>query len=220
LLKSQAQLAEMRKNLEKLNLTQINEEKLQEVKKEFFRLNGETAAMRNSYVELLDNNDIEVVSSEYATLKNTLKKGVAKYLELQLILQYINDGIEKFEKEHQGDMINQASEYFSYITNNRYVGIKKSFANGEIVCITAGKSERKIDELSTGTREQLLFTMRLSLVDYIERNIESLPMILDDIFVNFDYERSAKMHEIMEKFAKNRQVLLFKLANNDKNGKL
>jgi uncharacterized protein YhaN len=107
----------------------------------------------------------------------------------------------------------KAGEYFAAISDNRYVRVKKSLTNGEIICITADNKERRIPELSTGSRERLLLAMRLSLIEYIEKSIEPLPVILDDVFVNFDYKRREKMYQIVKKFAENRQVLFFKLAN-------
>lgn len=199
--------------LNKLNLIEKDENKFNELKKEFFSINAQTALKRNEYTELLVNNDYEFAKSDCAGLKNQFKKLVQKYLSLQLTLFYIRGGIDKFEKEHQGDIILKAGEYFAAISDNRYVRVKKSLTNGEIICITADNKERRIPELSTGSREQLLLAMRLSLIEYIEKSIEPLPVILDDVFVNFDYKRREKMYQIVKKFAENRQVLFFKLAN-------
>ena len=207
------QLQKSNEELQQLGLVGVDETGLQLLKKEFYTLNAQTAVKRNEYAELLEQDDLEIVKSDLASLKNQTRKMADNYLTLQLILHYIREGIEKFEREHQGEIIDRASEYFSYISNNRYVRVKKSLENGEIICITLDNKERNLTELSTGSREQLLLAMRLSLIDYIEKNIEPLPVILDDVFVNFDYQRKAKMEEIVEKFAKNRQVLIFKLAN-------
>ncbi|MBR7127200.1 MAG: hypothetical protein IKD09_01285, partial [Lentisphaeria bacterium] len=167
---------------------------------------------------LMNSSDLEIVKNDLSVLKNQFKQMTDNYLSLQLSLYYIREGIEKFEKEHQGEIITKAAEYFAGISGNRYVRIKKSLANGEIICVTKDNYERKLPELSTGSREQLLLAMRLSLIDYIEKSFEPLPLILDDVFVNFDYQRRDRMTEIVKNFAKNRQVLLFKLANEPKKG--
>jgi uncharacterized protein YhaN len=202
--------------LQKLELDGWSEENLQQLKKDFYSLNALTAVKRNEYAELLTQDELEIVKSDFASLKNQAKKMVDKYLTLELTLKYIEKGIEKFEQEHQGEIINKAAEYFSYISNNRYSRVKKSLQKGDIVCVTVDNKTRTLSELSTGTREQLLLAIRLSLIEYIEKECEPLPLILDDVFVNFDYQRKIKMEEIIEKFAKNRQVLVFKLANQDK----
>ena len=214
----EAEVGKLLPILEKLNLQNADEQKLQEMRLAVFKINSQTAIKRNEYHELMNNSDLEIVKNDLSVLKNQFKQMTDNYLSLQLSLYYIREGIEKFEKEHQGEIITKAAEYFAGISDNRYVRIKKSLANGEIICVTKDNYERKLPELSTGSREQLLLAMRLSLIDYIEKSFEPLPLILDDVFVNFDYQRRDRMTEIVKNFAKNRQVLLFKLANEPKKG--
>ncbi|MBQ9789867.1 MAG: AAA family ATPase [Lentisphaeria bacterium] len=214
----EAEVGKLLPILEKLNLQNADEQKLQEMRLAVFKINSQTAIKRNEYHELMNSSDLEIVKNDLSVLKNQFKQMTDNYLSLQLSLYYIREGIEKFEKEHQGEIITKAAEYFAGISGNRYVRIKKSLANGEIICVTKDNYERKLPELSTGSREQLLLAMRLSLIDYIEKSFEPLPLILDDVFVNFDYQRRDRMTEIVKNFAKNRQVLLFKLANEPKKG--
>lgn len=63
-------------------------------------------------------------------------------------------------------------------------------------------------EMSRGTREQLYLAMRFGLIEEYESRAEPLPVIMDDVFVNFDDDRKPRVVEILSEFAKDRQVLL------------
>lgn len=204
------QLLELDRELAEHKISDID---LTQLNNEISELNNQLAIKRREFELLSKSDELLFAQNRVEILKNELKIGAKEYLKLQVALQFLTSGIEKFENEHQGEIICNASNYFQIITLEKYRNIKKSVINHELLCITANGHERKINELSTGTREQLLLAMRLALIEYIEKNIEGLPVVFDDVLVNFDVARKAKMVEIIEKFAKNRQVLFFKLAN-------
>jgi uncharacterized protein YhaN len=64
--------------------------------------------------------------------------------------------------------------------------------------------------LSRGSREQLFLAIRLALVQEFARQGTALPMILDDVLVNFDQHRSEAAVDVLREFAeRGHQVLLF-----------
>ena len=67
----------------------------------------------------------------------------------------------------------------------------------------------RVEGMSEGTRDQLFLALRLaSLEQYLERN-EPLPLVIDDILINFDDERSAATLKVLVEVAKRTQVLFF-----------
>ena len=67
--------------------------------------------------------------------------------------------------------------------------------------------QKRVAELSRGTLEELMVAMRLALIEYSERESEPLPIVFDDICVNFDPARRCAVLAELEQFAKNRQIL-------------
>ena len=64
--------------------------------------------------------------------------------------------------------------------------------------------------LSRGTREQLFVSLRLALVAAYARRGIHLPMILDDVFVNYDAGRTRTACAVLREFAKQgHQLLVF-----------
>ena len=68
---------------------------------------------------------------------------------------------------------------------------------------------KRIEQLSRGTREQMLISLRLGLIQEYERRSEPLPVVIDEVLVNFDPERARQVAAILEEFAEERQVLVF-----------
>ncbi len=52
-------------------------------------------------------------------------------------------------------------------------------------------------------------SLRLGLIEEYEKHSEPLPIILDDVFVNADPRRTKIIASVLEKFAKNRQIIIF-----------
>ena len=62
--------------------------------------------------------------------------------------------------------------------------------------------------MSRGTREQLYLAMRFGLIQEYETRSEPLPVVMDDVFVNFDDGRRDNAIEILKEFAVDRQVII------------
>src|SRR5690606_36640589 len=63
-------------------------------------------------------------------------------------------------------------------------------------------------QLSRGTREQLYLCLRLGLADAFAEQGVKLPIIMDDVLVNFDPERARGMARVQAEVADRHQHLL------------
>ena len=103
-----------------------------------------------------------------------------------------------------------ASEWFALFTCGAYTRVYKQLTTGDL---RAGNpqtgTDKAVSELSRGTREQLFLALRLALITALENSAESLPVVLDDVLVDFDPDRRSAVMEGLEKFASSRQLLLF-----------
>ena len=64
--------------------------------------------------------------------------------------------------------------------------------------------------MSRGVREQLFLSLRLALAAYYARRGAPLPLILDDVLVNFDMERAKAAGQVLRDFAAaGHQMLIF-----------
>jgi uncharacterized protein YhaN len=68
---------------------------------------------------------------------------------------------------------------------------------------------RLTEELSRGTAEQLYLALRFGLIEEFARHAEALPVVMDDILVNFDADRAARAAATIRDLAERHQVLYF-----------
>ncbi len=115
-----------------------------------------------------------------------------------------------YEQNRQPDTLIEASEYFARLTGGQYSRVWTPLANDILLVDKADGSSLGVDSLSRGTREQLFLSIRLALVAMFARRGIQLPMILDDVLVNYDERRAARAAEVLAEFAREgHQLLVF-----------
>ena len=97
-----------------------------------------------------------------------------------------------YEKERQPETLQEASGYLERMTEGRYGRIWTPLDEKVLLVDDAAGRPLAIEVLSQGTREQLFLALRLALVSSYARRGAVLPMILDDVLVNFDTQRAGR----------------------------
>ena len=146
---------------------------------------------------------------ELAQQENTLGRVVT------LLAQELK---EKTLLEEQPAVLNRASAWLRRFTRNRLsLGLHPEtgfFARDAVQNRTTA-----LEELSSGTRVQLLFAVRLAFIEELEGQSVALPVFLDEVLANADEDRALAMVEAILEIAKVRQVFYF-TAQADEVGKL
>jgi uncharacterized protein YhaN len=141
--------------------------------------------------------------------RQKLREAYKEWLSGKLALHVLSEVKSDYEKNRQPAVIKAAGNYFRSITQMRYQGLRASLEASEVSVYDEREASRSIDQLSRGTREQLLVCLRLGLIEEYEQQAEPLPVIVDEILVNFDKERARETAKILQQFAQNRQILIF-----------
>jgi len=158
--------------------------------------------------ELSKNDDLLMVQGELETRRQQLQDYAREWLKAQIAQVMLQKAISKYEDSRQPEVIRAARAFFSRITGGAYEGIIKPVdSDGLLIRDRTGKM-KGIGEMSRGTREQLYCAMRLGLIEEYERRAESMPVIMDDILVNFDDTRNPLAIETLVEFARKRQVIV------------
>jgi len=117
--------------------------------------------------------------------------------------------LNRFEREHQPAMLARVAQLLSQMTDGRYLQVARRFDEGQSLVVQRDDGEYLLPEqLSTGAREQLYLAIRLAFVlHYCDRH-EPLPIVMDDVLVNFDDHRAHSTVEVLESLATEVQVIL------------
>ncbi len=121
----------------------------------------------------------------------------------------IEETLERFERERQPAVFARASERLARFSHGRYTQIRQAEAGQDFRVIDADSRAVQPIDLSRGTREQLYLAVRLGLIEEFAQRGTSLPLVLDEILVNFDPDRMAAVAAELARFAEDHQVLLF-----------
>jgi uncharacterized protein YhaN len=138
-----------------------------------------------------------------------LREVIDEWRRLRLAGRLIEAALERFEAKHQPGVLREASRLFASVTDGRYPRIVQSEGRTGFSVVTADGTHRSPEELSQGTTEQLYLCVRLGLVAELARGGRSLPVVMDDVLVNFDDQRAAAMARVLRDFATEHQVLFF-----------
>jgi hypothetical protein len=129
-------------------------------------------------------------------------------------LELAQDVLQEAYRSRQGNVApilqTLSSSWISTITNHKYDCLYPDFS-GKTLCARipeTGKRE-SVDQLSTGTLMQMVFALKLSIVQYIaSESKQSLPILLDDCFVYYDQKRLSKVLPLLMELSKKHQILL------------
>jgi DNA repair protein SbcC/Rad50 len=95
------------------------------------------------------------------------------------------------------------------ITQGRYDDVRVDPATLEIEAHEVGGQFRSATVLSHGTTEQLFLLLRLALAKHLATTGESAPVVLDDVSVQSDTQRTTAILELLHDLSSKRQVVLF-----------
>lgn len=136
-------------------------------------------------------------------------RAAEEWLALKIEEDAVSEMRRRFERDNISTTLTTASSYLHRISSGRYHRIWAPLGE-DFLCVDDeyGRTFR-VEQLSGGTREQLFLALRFALVrEFAGRGIE-LPVIMDDLFVNFDEERTEAAVECLIEVAREEQQILF-----------
>jgi uncharacterized protein YhaN len=142
-------------------------------------------------------------------LRETLATRARDWSVRTVALAFLKEATSRYERERQPAVIREAQHYFSRITEGRYPRIISVPGEKRIVVEEQDRGQKQLTELSRGTAEQLYLSLRFGYVQEFARHAEPLPVILDDVIVNFDARRARQACHAIRRLADSHQVLLF-----------
>jgi uncharacterized protein YhaN len=146
---------------------------------------------------------------ELAVLEGRASAMARAWTVKALALRLLEETRARYERERQPDVVRAAESHFERITGGRYSRIITAPGESAVRIESDGGEAKVIEELSRGTAEQLYLALRFGLIEEFARHAEPLPVVMDDILVNFDPERAERAAEALHALAERHQVLFF-----------
>ena len=194
--------AELTARLEQKNHKRAQARELaQEAHAEFGRITQELAGAARDTA-------FDEVKFAYAQVEARLSAAQHQLAVLLIAQSSLTEAIAVWEKKSQPEVYRIASELFALMTDNAWRSVRINPDN-QIEVTDALMTTRPPELLSLGTRQQLYLALRIALLVTAENVGASLPILADDILVNFDDERRRGAARALAYLAEHRQVILF-----------
>ena len=120
----------------------------------------------------------------------------------------IHEVAGQFEQANQPEMLAAAIPFLHKLTLGKYSHLWTPLGRKQLFVDDDKHESLPAERLSGGTREQLFLSIRLAMVKAFSKKGVDLPMVLDDVTVNFDQDRSDAAVETLLDFTRDGQQLL------------
>jgi uncharacterized protein YhaN len=170
------------------------------------RQRGDTERGRRDLEESLAIAQLEL---EREGLRTELADVVYGWRATTLAKRFLEETLRDYETHRQPRVLAEAEKIFRKVTGGRYVDIRQSPQGDDIFAVDENGKSKSTRQLSRGTAEQLYLSLRLALVREFATRGVSLPLVMDDVLVNFDPERAQSTARTLVEFSKDQQILIF-----------
>ena len=172
-----------------------------ETDRQYGELSERLAAARSS-------TDFDEAKFKCEEVEARLRETYRRLSVLFIAKRSLEAAIAEWERKSQPEVYRTASRLLSQMTDGAWRQVRMN-AQGELEVIDAVKTVRPPHLLSLGTRQQLYLSLRIALLLSAVNVGRGLPVLCDDILVNFDDERRAQAARALAELARYRQVILF-----------
>lgn len=157
-----------------------------------------------------DDSRLDEVRLELNSIESEIGKLKLKWQELGASSQMLEMIRESYESKRQPETLREASTYLEKLSDGKYIRIWTRMTGEELLVDSANDETIAVDKLSRGTREAVFLSLRLALVGAYARRGALVPMVLDDVLVNFDGQRARNAAEVLYEFSRNGyQIMMF-----------
>lgn len=156
------------------------------------------------------------IEHEISILETEMREQKAYCDALSFAYDRLENIFQRQRRNFGGQMEEKMHKILSGITGKKYntLTVNKEFA----VTLADGSdiNSHSVDYLSCGTADQVYFSLRLALSEMLSSE-EKLPIVLDDVFSQYDDKRLLCAVEFLKEYSENSQVIFFTCHNDTKN---
>ena len=194
---------EMMAEIERLNAMSA------QLVEEIAQLSSQHGTQRKTF-EALDGTDAAArADARRQEAVASMADAAERYLKLHTAARLLRWSMEKFRETRQGPMLAKASATFNALTLGSFERLLVDSADQtpRLYGIRPNGAQVEVSGMSEGSRDQLYLALRLSALELqIEQGL-NMPLIADDLFINFDDRRTAAGLKVLGELSRKMQVV-------------
>ncbi len=152
-------------------------------------------------IEFLESEDQrEGLLAEKQEILARLNRLVEEWITLKIALTQLEKTLRIYETDKQPKILEKASDIFRQITGDTYTRILFPLDEDQVKAERMDQSRVEEHHLSRGTLEQIYLALRLAHLEIL-RTDDPMPVLMDDILVNFDPSRARRTAQVLADFS-------------------
>ncbi|EFC85200.1 conserved hypothetical protein [Parafrankia sp. EUN1f] len=139
-----------------------------------------------------------------------------RYVIARLQHETLRSELAAYERRHASPLLAAAGQLLERLTEGRYVALRavdRGDSARTLKVIRSDEQELGPDDLSEGTCDQVFLALRLAAINQLQRERAdrgepTLPVVLDDVLMTFDDDRTRAALRVLAEFAPSWQIIL------------
>lgn len=152
-----------------------------------------------------------VAEAEEAAERATIELARVRELSdtLTVTRRFLNAAQDRVHREIAPILASTVQHDLPGLTGGRYTDVIVDPTTLKVQVCGSTRRWRDAGRLSYGTAEQVYLLLRIALADHLTRGHDTCPLLLDDVTVHADAERTRKILDLLLQVAGSRQVIVF-----------
>lgn len=176
--------------------------------------NLNNASLMEKYLEgVLNNSDdgdlLQRLEEETIAVKEKISYLKYKGSALRLAKEVLQEAGLEIRNTYAPDLDSKLCAIASGLTDGRYDDLRGNDRLSMRVAVPENGDIKVVGYLSGATEDQMYLALRLAMADLLTDGRESLPLIMDEAFSQFDDKRTRSTIEYLHNEYRDRQILIF-----------
>ncbi|WP_417737451.1 ATP-binding protein [Rosistilla oblonga] len=185
-------------------------QKIEQTKERIGGLQTRQGELTAEMKQLTEDRRLTEAQLELGCIELQIRKCIEQWQTLGMTSKLLDEVCATFEKERQPETLREASSFLKQLTDGKYLRIWTPLGTNRLNVDNRDGKALPIEVLSRGTREAVFIALRLALAAAYARRGVMLPLVLDDVLVNFDRRRAVHAVRTLQHFAElGHQVMMF-----------
>ncbi|KJJ99151.1 hypothetical protein UB44_13455 [Burkholderiaceae bacterium 26] len=140
---------------------------------------------------------------------SAMAEAAERFLKVETASTLLRWAIDRYRERRQGPMLSRAGTIFSKLTLGAFSRLTVDYDKQPMAlsAIRANGNSVEIPGMSEGTRDQLYMALRLAALELHLGQAAALPFVADDLFINFDDDRTRAGLQALAELSRRTQVI-------------
>jgi uncharacterized protein YhaN len=160
--------------------------------------------------DAIDGGDLAVAAEGHKQQALTDMSRVGEeYVQTSVSSALLQWAVDRYRDKMQGPILKRASAIFKALTLESFDRLRIDYDHSPptLLACRANGATIQVSGLSDGSRDQLFLALRIAALELHAEQGDPIPFVADDLFINFDDQRSKAGLEVLYELSKRTQVL-------------